>query len=50
MPTKDQLKEQFRSAFERADTDGTGKLTKDQVGNMLGSADVQPDPQHVEVS
>lgn len=31
MPTKEQVKEQFKESFERADTDGTGKLTQDQV-------------------
>ena len=33
MPTKEQVKDQFRESFDRADTDGTGKLTKDQVDN-----------------
>lgn len=35
MPTKEQVKEQFRESFNRADTDGTGKLTKDQVSCAL---------------
>ena len=31
MPTKEQVKDQFRDSFQRADTEDTGKLTKDQV-------------------
>ncbi len=50
MPTKDQIKDMFREAFERADKDGTGKLTLDEVTLMMGTAEVQPDPNHIEVS
>ncbi len=50
MPTKDQIKEMFRESFERADKDGTGKLTREEVGLMMGTADVQPDPKDIDVS
>ncbi len=39
----------FRESFERADKDGTGKLTREEVGLMMGTAEVQPDPKDIDV-